>query len=157
MAGGAVLGAAPAVRVKATISKALRQKNNENTAKFFAAGICGMIFLFILFHWARFLFTHYGRRRAGISRLVDLPRRITRYSSLTLRRYKILIHKYRRARRIFLLRVPGFTSVGHTLLFVGYVATCLAISFVNIDWSSLVNWSKRLGWLVLSHSHLYHC
>lgn len=77
MAGNAVLMAI-AARAKSK-AKTARQRNNENTAKFFAAGMCGMIFLFILFHWTRFLFKRYGRQKTRISRLLDIPRRIARY------------------------------------------------------------------------------
>jgi hypothetical protein len=118
----------------------------------------GMIVLFILLHWARFVFAHCGRRRAGILRLLNIPRGITRYSNLILRwSQKTNPQLNRQARRIFLLKVPGFPTAGHALLFVGYLATCLAVSFVNLDWSSLVNWSKRLGWLVILGLHLYYC
>lgn len=46
--------AAAAKKSKAALAKILRQRNNENTPKFFAAGIVGMIVIFMIFHWSRF-------------------------------------------------------------------------------------------------------
>jgi hypothetical protein len=68
---------AAAAKAKAALAKALRQKNNENTPKFFAAGIVGLIFLFMVFHWARFVFKHYGSKN-GSSGLLKVPVRISR-------------------------------------------------------------------------------
>jgi hypothetical protein len=52
----------------------------------------------------------------------------------------------RSSRRILIQKVPGFISAGHALVFLGYLATCLSISFVNLDWMTLNNLAKRLGW-----------
>lgn len=84
--------AVTAAKAKAGQSKAVRQINNENTAKFFAAGMCGMIFLFILFHWSRLIFKRYGTQRRKVSRFLDVPRRAARYSNLQCRKGKILSH-----------------------------------------------------------------
>ena len=43
-------------------------------------------------------------------------------------------------------KVPGFTSTGHALLFTGYITTCIAMTFTNIDWKTLNGFAKRLGW-----------
>lgn len=89
MAGSAVLRAVAAdasAKAKAAMPKALRQTNNENSAKYFAVGMSGMIFLFILLHWARIIFRRYGRRGTGISGLFNIARGIARYPNLILRR-----------------------------------------------------------------------
>jgi hypothetical protein len=52
----------------------------------------------------------------------------------------------RSSRRILIQKVPGFISAGHALVFLGYFATCLSISFVNLDWMTLNDLAKRLGW-----------
>jgi hypothetical protein len=68
----------PSKMAKAASSRTLRQANNENSAKVFAAGMAGMIFLFILFHWSRFVFTRCGLRRARGSGFLEFLRRISR-------------------------------------------------------------------------------
>jgi hypothetical protein len=136
--------AAKAAKAKVALAKVLRQKNNENTAKFFAAGMVGMMVLFMIFHWTRFVFKKYEPKK-GKPVALRIPVAITRY----LLRPRLESHHSRMIRlaRSFLIRkVPGFTSTGHCLIFVGYFATCISIAFVNIDWSTLNNWAKRLGW-----------
>lgn len=70
-----------ASKAKITLAKALRQRNNENTAKFFAAGMAGMVLICILFHWSRFAFAHYGLR-ARRSGFLHSPRKFSRYCTL---------------------------------------------------------------------------
>jgi len=41
---------------KKAFAKKIRQLNNENAAKFFAAGMLAMISLFIISHWTRYLY-----------------------------------------------------------------------------------------------------
>jgi hypothetical protein len=52
----------------------------------------------------------------------------------------------RTARKLFIRKIPGFTSAGHGIIVLGWLATSITISFVNIDWSDLLNWGRRLGW-----------
>ena len=68
-----------AAKAKAALAKVLRQKNNENTVKFFAAGMVGMMALFIIFHWTRVVFKKYESKR-GKSTALRVPVAITRYS-----------------------------------------------------------------------------
>jgi hypothetical protein len=68
-------------KAQAALAKALRQANNENTAKFFAAGMAGMIFLFMSFHWSRLAFARYKQRRARRIGFLELLVRISRYYS----------------------------------------------------------------------------
>lgn len=116
-------------KAKIAAAKALRQKNNENTAKFLTLGMAGIIALFVIFHWTRMFYKRYGTRQSRSSSVLKFPIAFTRSS-----------------RRILIQKVPGFISAGHALVFLGYLATCLSISFVNLDWMTLNNLAKRLGW-----------
>jgi hypothetical protein len=52
MANGTAAAAAQA-KAKQALAKALKQRNNENTVKFFAAGMASMMVLFIVFNSIR--------------------------------------------------------------------------------------------------------
>ena len=69
------------VKAQAALAKALRQANNENATKFFAAGMAGVIFLFITFHWGRLPLALYYQRRARRIGSLELLVRISRYYS----------------------------------------------------------------------------
>ena len=73
--------AAKAAKTKATLAKVLRQKNNENTAKFFASGMVGMMMLFMIFHWTRFILKKYESKK-GKPTTLKTPVAITRYLAL---------------------------------------------------------------------------
>lgn len=71
--------AAKAATAKAkALAKALRQKNNENSAKFFAAGMVGMICLFMIFHWTRVIFKKYESKHGKFTSF-RVPVAVTRY------------------------------------------------------------------------------
>ena len=70
--------AAKAVKAKAALAKVLRQKNNENTAGFFTVGIVGMIILFMIFHWTRYVFNKY-KSNNGNPTALRVPFTIARY------------------------------------------------------------------------------
>lgn len=72
--------AAKVTKAKLALAKALRQKNNENTAGFFAAGMVGMILLFMIFHWTRYLFKRYETEKGNATAL-RIPAAIARYLS----------------------------------------------------------------------------
>jgi hypothetical protein len=65
--------AAAVAKEKATAAKVLRQKNNENTAKFLALGMAGIVILFIIFHWIRIFYNRYGTRQRSSSIALKLP------------------------------------------------------------------------------------
>ncbi|TVY49572.1 Ferric/cupric reductase transmembrane component, partial [Lachnellula occidentalis] len=121
---------AKAAKAKAAkLVKILRQRNNENSAKFFAAAMAGIMVLFILFHWTRIAFKTY-ERRSGKATFLQFPVRITRA-----------------ARSVLIRKLPLFPSTGHALVFVGYLAATIAVTFTKMDWSNpLNNLAKRLGW-----------
>ena len=74
----ATQAAANTAKAKAALAKVLRQKNNENAAKFFAAGMVGMIFLFMIFHGTRYFVKKYESKNGTIPALRG-PVAITRY------------------------------------------------------------------------------
>lgn len=72
--------AAKEAKAKTALAKLLRQKNNENSAKFFAAGMVGLIVLFMIFHWTRIFFKRYESRTSGSIGPLEVPVRISRYA-----------------------------------------------------------------------------
>jgi hypothetical protein len=48
--------AAKAVQDEEILAQIVSSKGNENPAKFFAAGMLGIIALFMIFHWTRHIF-----------------------------------------------------------------------------------------------------
>jgi hypothetical protein len=69
--------AASAATAPAALAKVLRQRNNVNAAKFFAAGMAGIMTIFIVLNWTKFLFKHYCQGR-GSSGILDAPIKISR-------------------------------------------------------------------------------
>lgn len=55
----------------------------------------------------------------------------------------------RTARRIFIRKIPGFTSAGHAILVLVYVVINLALTFTGFDKSSPTNFAARFGWFVV--------
>src|ERR1700709_2960511 len=73
MAANAMASAAAFVKEKTTLPKIIRQQNNENAAKLFAAGTVGMIVLFMIFHWIRFAFKRYVSKKNQSVRFSRVP------------------------------------------------------------------------------------
>jgi hypothetical protein len=70
--GNATAGAGAAAKAKQYAAMAKAQKLNENTAKYFAAGVLGMVLIFTISHWSRFIYSRYaskGVRKSGLMRL----------------------------------------------------------------------------------------
>ncbi|KAL3417212.1 ferric reductase like transmembrane component [Phlyctema vagabunda] len=125
---------AQAAAKKKALAKKLRLINNVNSTKYFAAGMAALVTLFIVFHWTRYFYKKIESRKVVNNKLLKVPLAITRVS-----------------RSLLLRKVPIFTSLGHALLFMGYIGTCLAVAFTNIDWSTLIGFSKRLGWVTIAN------
>ncbi|TVY30564.1 putative ferric reductase transmembrane component [Lachnellula hyalina] len=127
---------AKAAKAKATkLAKILRQRNNEKSAKFFAAAMVGIMVIFILFHWTRIAFKTYERRSSGKATFLRFPVRVTRA-----------------ARSVLIRKLPLFPSTGHALVFVGYLAATVTVTFTKMDWSTpLNNLGKRLGWISVAN------
>jgi len=54
--------AAAAATKKSMAVRALQLRNNEKTAKYYAAAMAGLIMVFTLFHWSRFLYSRYATK-----------------------------------------------------------------------------------------------
>jgi len=80
----ATVTAAATAKAKAALAKAIRQRNNENTAKFFAVGMAGLIVLFMIFHWTRLVFRRYESKEKGSLGVFQVPVAISRYPFLPL-------------------------------------------------------------------------
>lgn len=58
---------AGAAKAKQAAAKALRLARNEDVTKYFVAGVCGVILLFALFHWTRFLYEKFNLKSGSAS------------------------------------------------------------------------------------------
>jgi hypothetical protein len=72
--------AAAAAKLKAAklAAKALRNANNEDTAKYFAAGMVGIMAFFTVFHWIRFCNKRYSSKGSSNSKVLGWPIAFTR-------------------------------------------------------------------------------
>ncbi|KAF4625786.1 hypothetical protein G7Y89_g12377 [Cudoniella acicularis] len=95
--------ATSAARAKQAIAKALQQRNNENSVKFFATGMVGLMLIFIISHFCRVLYMRFRSKSSGNRTLKAL--------------------------------------IGPLGVF------SLEGAFVNVDYSTLNGWAKRLGWV----------
>ncbi|KAI2470946.1 ferric reductase NAD binding domain-containing protein [Annulohypoxylon bovei var. microspora] len=106
-----------------------RQKLNTTTLIQYAASLSALIGVFIIAHWLRFIVVKLGWSRSRSPIL--LP-----FIALT-----------RVTRRFFVRSLPGFTSVGHAVLVLVYVALNATFSFYNVDYSVSANVAARFGWM----------
>ncbi|CAN8106228.1 unnamed protein product [Discula destructiva] len=106
---------------------AARTRVNQQQMRYFAAGVCGLIAVFILAHWLRVLF----------NKLSTSPKNPLRTVS-------------RFVRNLLVRSFPGLPSTGHALVVAAYLAMNLALTFTNvtIKASSIAN---RCGWLVVAN------
>ncbi|KAK6851169.1 hypothetical protein PG987_000803 [Apiospora arundinis] len=100
-----------------------RQRDNEHTTKYYAAALSGIIAVFIISHWTRWLVTRHRVSSSFLSPFVAL------------------------SRRILLRKIPGFSSVGHAILLTAFFAINIVLSFTGFDWSMPTNFAARFGWL----------
>ncbi|KAK0615041.1 ferric reductase NAD binding domain-containing protein [Bombardia bombarda] len=113
---------------------AARQIVNEKQAKMYAAGLGGLIAVFVVFHWTRWLCVKLARAwkpAAVMERPFILVTRLTR---------NVLVRK-----------VPGFKSAGHALLVAAYVAINAAATFTNLNTSTMSNFANRFGWMAYAN------
>ena len=124
---------------------AARLRVNQQQLRYFAAGICGLMALFIVVHWIRYLFnraTAGSRSNSGVTYPFRL---LTRWAVRISQNDVLPLTPARNIRNILVRKVPGFTSSGHTLLFAAYLAVNMAVTFTNVTlvYSSIAN---RCGW-----------
>jgi len=109
--------AAAAVKAKTAAAKVLRQKNNENTAKFLALGVAGIMILFVIFHWTHIFYNRYGTRQTRSSSVLRFPTAVTRsglWSRLLISNDTYMWNRI--SRSLLIQKVPGFISAGHALV-----------------------------------------
>lgn len=69
---GSAAAAAAAAKASKVAAKALRQVKNEDTAKYFAVGMVGIMALFTMFHWTRFFYNkRYGPKGSSDSKVLE--------------------------------------------------------------------------------------
>ncbi|KAK7432090.1 hypothetical protein QQZ08_001380 [Neonectria magnoliae] len=114
-----------------------RQLVNEWLLKLYACALCGLILLFLVLHWARFLAIKY--RWSTSSSLRRLPG------------FMIVLTVCRASRRCAARQVPVYPSLGHAVLIAVYLVMNVALSFVYVDLSKLSNLASRLGWVAAAN------
>ncbi|KAI5855005.1 ferric reductase NAD binding domain-containing protein [Durotheca rogersii] len=110
-----------------------RQKINVEATILYAVSVSALIGVFILTHIFRHVAVRFGLTRSR--NVLLLP----------------LIATTRAARRIFVRHLPGFTSTGHALLVVTYVALNLVFSLYRIDHSRPTDLCSRFGWMATAN------
>jgi len=110
---------------------AQRQIQIEQIVKYYAAGICGLIAVFVLFHWARWFCVKVERSKRPAGALG-----------------RPFVASTRLVRNLLVRKVPGFKSAGHAMVIMAYVAINAAVTFTNVD-TSLGSLAYRFGWMAL--------
>ncbi|KAJ9156570.1 Ferric/cupric reductase transmembrane component 2 [Pleurostoma richardsiae] len=106
---------------------------NKRHLRIYAGVICGVIAVFVFFHWTRLLFA----RKQRMSRSAALTAVATPFVFVS-----------RGVRSILIRNLPGFTSVGHALLVATYVAINAALTFTDVDLTSPGSIANRFGWML---------
>ncbi|KAK4126680.1 hypothetical protein N657DRAFT_566591 [Parathielavia appendiculata] len=111
---------------------AQRQAVTERMMEYYAAGICGLMALFVVLHWTRWLWAKAegSNRTAGV---LELP----------------FVACSRLLRNLLIRKITGFKSAGHAIVVTTYVAINAAITFTNVDTKSLGSLAHRFGWASL--------
>ncbi|KAL2198183.1 ferric reductase NAD binding domain-containing protein [Corynascus similis CBS 632.67] len=109
-----------------------RQVLSERLMRYFAAGITGLVAIFVVFHWARWLCVKIERSRRPAG-LLGRP-----FATTT-----------RLVRNLLVRKVPGFKSAGHAITTMIYVALNASIAFTNVNFTSMGSVGHRFGWLTL--------
>ncbi|KAL2264934.1 hypothetical protein VTJ83DRAFT_7444 [Remersonia thermophila] len=112
---------------------AARQIAIERHMRYFAAGMCGLLAVFVVYHWVRRLSVKLERSKSlgAVTRPFVVSTRL--------------------ARNVLVRKVPGFKSAGHALLVTAYVAINLALSFTDVDTTSMGSLGHRFGWISLGN------
>ncbi|KAK4194574.1 putative ferric reductase transmembrane component [Triangularia verruculosa] len=111
---------------------AARQKVSEQVMRYYAAGICGLIAVFVLFHWTRLLVVRLERSKKPLG-MFSRP----------------FVATSRLARNLLVRKVPGFSSAGHAILVTAYIGLNLMAMLLNVETNSMSNFAARFGWMAL--------
>ncbi|KAI1764445.1 ferric reductase NAD binding domain-containing protein [Hypoxylon sp. FL1150] len=109
-----------------------RQKVNVEMLIYYAASLSCLIGVFILSFWIRFISVRMGWTRSRNPILLPF------------------IATTRVARKIFIRTLPGFTSVGHAVVVIAYVALNILFTFYDFyqdDYEQSTNYAARFGWM----------
>ncbi|KAJ5213470.1 hypothetical protein N7449_000639 [Penicillium cf. viridicatum] len=109
-------------------AKALRLHNNVWSIKYFAIAIGSIMVLFAVYHWSSVIHFHYGRRK----------------------NHPTLTRKYRQLQCLLSSSTIGLRA-DRSLLYIIYWAINLILALTNLDFSNLVNVSKRFGWISVAN------
>lgn len=113
-----------------------RQRITELVMTTYAASLCGLIGVFVLFHWTRRLCTKLERSRSSSgASFLGRP----------------FVLSTRLVRNVLIRKVPGFKSAGHALLVAVYVAINLSLSFTRVDATSMSTLGSRFGWMAIGN------
>ncbi|KAJ4419243.1 hypothetical protein N0V82_005046 [Gnomoniopsis sp. IMI 355080] len=104
-----------------------RTLTNRQQLRYFAAGICGLMAIFIITHWLRVVF----------NKLSTPSKNPVRSASRLVR--NVLVRKF-----------PGFPSSGHALVVATYVAINFAVTFTNVN-ISVGGIANRCGWMLIAN------
>ncbi|SPN99531.1 related to ferric-chelate reductase [Cephalotrichum gorgonifer] len=113
---------------------AKRARMNEEAMQYYAAALCGLMFLFVFIHLTRLFSQKTGLNKATIFAPFHYTSRILR--------------------RRLLPRFPGLPSRGHAVLAVLFISINLVVSFVHMDNNNLgiqTNLAARWGWLAVAN------
>ncbi|KAI1116360.1 ferric reductase NAD binding domain-containing protein [Nemania sp. NC0429] len=108
-----------------SMSKESRLQVNVQSLSYYAASLAALIAIFIIGHWARRLAWN-AHRSTILYPITALSRTV---------------------RRICLRTLSGFTSTGHAILVLAFVAFNALFSFYQVDYSKLSNIASRFGWM----------
>ncbi|KAI1502632.1 ferric reductase NAD binding domain-containing protein [Biscogniauxia marginata] len=113
-----------------------RQRVNTAVLSQYAAALSGLIGVFILAHWLRYIAIrfHLSQNRSTLL-----------YPFITLTRA---------VRRVSIRELPGFPSVGHAVLVAVYVALNATFGFYRIDYSKPTDLAARFGWMATGNMAL---
>jgi hypothetical protein len=136
---------------------AARRAKSEEALTYYAAGLAGLIAVFVLFHWTRWLCVKLETSKKPLGILGRPFVAASRYVTKPLDENKINRHAYRLSwsrltRNLLVRRVAGFNSAGHALLVTAYVGLNFMAMFINVQSTSISNYASRFGWYVVNVS-----
>ncbi|KAL2065517.1 hypothetical protein VTL71DRAFT_3187 [Oculimacula yallundae] len=107
---------------------------SQESAEHYAIAIAGIIAIFTLFHWSRFLYSRYSSKSVKQSGFMKAQVAVTRA-----------------VRSVLTHRVPGFTSIGHSVLVTLFILLNILFLFINMEFNSVIPFAKRLAWMAISN------
>lgn len=127
---------------------AARKLATQEQLKIYAASLCGLIAIFVVFHWTRWLCRRVDRSmKTGHGSLFGRPFiRGSRYVLSWTTDTGMANMALRMVRNILVRKILGFKSAGHALLITTFVAINLAVTFTNLDTSSNTAIASRFAW-----------